>query len=166
MISQDERCAITAAPPVGRKESVQVRVDFIGGDKHNPANYSFDFKGACVTPEGILVCLGPPGTSIGANRYVMTFQAVKGNYIRDVTFMNPAGGFEFIAGIVDPDDCHVITIDATEFIAPVAGPRDTIVMVDLKKNSGAALGYRFKVWITHYDDTIVEMPFDPRIINR
>jgi hypothetical protein len=166
MLSQSQMGAITAALPIGRKESVQVRVEYTGGDIHDPASYSFRFKGAVVTQDGILVCLGPPGTTIGANRFVVTFQAVKGNYIRDVSFVSPAGGFDFVAGIVDPDNCQNITTDNTEFMAPVAGPRETIVLVDMKKNSGNSLGYRFRVWVTHYDDAVVEVPFDPRIINR
>ena len=169
MLSQDEESQIIAAPPTGRKENVQVRIDYEGGDKQDPDNYSFGFKGNIVTSEGILACLGPPGTHINGNRYVLIFQAVKGNYLKDASFMNPASphGFDFVAGVIeDPDDPCCITVDATEFEPPVAGPRETIVLVDLKKNSGNSLGYKFTIWVTHYDGTVVAVPCDPRIINR
>jgi hypothetical protein len=169
MLSQDEMSQIIAAAPVGHKLTVEVRVDFRGGDKHDLDNYAFAFQGKGTTSDGILVCLGPPGTSIATNRYVFTFQAMKGNYLKDASYVNPdpAHGFDFVVGILD-EGCGPcsITPDATEFVPPAIGMRETIVFVDRKKNSDCMLGYRFTIWATHYDGTVVAVPCDPRIINK
>jgi len=169
MLSQDEMAQIVAAPPAGHKQSVEVRVDFIGGDKQNPNNYTLGFRGTGTTSEGILVCLGPPGTSIGANRYVFTFQAMRGNNLKEASFVNPSPppAFDFVVGIIENEtDPCTVTPDATEFAAPVTDTRERIVFVDLKKNSDHVLGYRFTIWATHYDGTVVAVPCDPRIINK
>lgn len=169
MISQDELAAITEAPPEGRKQRVVVRVDFLGGNKQDPGRYHVSFQGNGATPEGILVCLGPPGHTIASNRYVFTFIANPGNYLKDASFANPGPPpeFDFVVGVIEnPDDPCCITPDASEFSAPVLGPRGIIVFVDLKDNSNHALGYRFTVWVTHHDGTVFPVPCDPRIINK
>lgn len=164
MISQSQLARITAAPPTGQKKTVQVRVDLDGDD-----GYSFAFKSDICTPDGVLVCLGPPGHAIAANRYVLTFVAVKGNYVTDVSFVDPAdpAHFEFVAGVIqDPGDPCCITPDPNEFEAPVKGPRESIVLVDRKANSDRMLGYRFAVWVTDYQGGVTRVQHDPRIINR
>jgi len=169
MLSQDEMAQIVAAPPAGHKQTVEVRVDFMGGDKQDLDHYPLSFTGTGTTSEGILVCLGPSGTSIGANRYVFTFQAVKGRYLKEASFVNPCPppAFDFVVGIIENEaDPCCITPDATEFIAPVTDTRERVLFVDLKKNSNHVLGYRFTIWVTHYDGTVVAVPCDPRIINK
>ncbi|MGV8931232.1 MAG: hypothetical protein ACOH1R_03840 [Luteimonas sp.] len=147
-----------------------MRIDFEKSDKEDLRNYTLSFQGTGATPEGDLVCLGPPGKSIRGNRYAFVFLAMNGNNLSKASFLNPNAppGFDFVVGVFKggtSDPCR-ITPDATEFSAPMPGPHEAIGFTDLKQNSNQELGYRFTVWVTHGDGFVVPVPCDPRIINK
>lgn len=171
MASRDGKAATFKAPTTaGHSRPVRVRIDFEKGDKEDLRNYTLSFEGKGATPEGDLVCLGPPGTSIHGNRYAFVFRVEKGNNLSKASFVNPnlPPEFDFVVGVVKDDSNELcsITPDAAEFSAPAVGTRKTIVFTDLKKNSNQLLGYRFTVWVTHGDGLVVPVPCDPRIINK
>lgn len=174
MLTTEERDRIILAPPRGIKGTVIVAVKFKGGDRENSDHYELTFNGVYAAQKGDLVCLGGPGSGPGGNpsrRYVLTFKAIaRGNALRDASLVDPGGGgFDFEAGVIaNPDDAcgdWEIADDEDEFECPTL-IGESIQLVNRKRNSGNALGYRFTVWATHRDGQVVPLRFDPRIINR